>query len=159
MLHVERHPIHPICVVLEPVWRRREAQRRRASDAMDDEIRHVESALSGVSTAEVLWGGPRGDGLVHTVTRLSETVERLAETVGTLGGRVTGSEGVEAKLAAMATTIDAIKTDVRDVKEDVAEKYAAVVGAGRWVLVAFWSLLVPGILWVIGHAIYAAVAR
>jgi hypothetical protein len=64
----------------------------------DEDVARLERANALQAQTEILWGGPRGDGLVHTVTRLSQSVETLSQTVTVLAQRVQGEDGIGAQL-------------------------------------------------------------
>lgn len=106
---------------------------------MADLIDSVTENLAHSSTAEILWGGPRGDGLVHTVARLSQAVETLGKTVATLAAQVTGSDGVQAQLA--------------DVKADLAR----LNGIVKWVAVGGGTIGGSGLAWLVGRSIQIAI--
>lgn len=113
-------------------------EHRRRGD-MDDVIGSVEAGVMNISTAEILWGGPRGDGLVHTVARLSQAVETLGKTVATLASQVTGSDGVQAQLT--------------DVKADLTRLNAIV----KWVAVGGGTIGGSGLAWLVGRSIQIAI--
>jgi len=117
--------------------------RRRLGDGGDDLLQDGESGVAGISVAEILWGGPRGDGLIFTVARLSASVETLGQTVANLASTVSGSDGLKVRLDLMEVR----QADDRRKRED----------RDRLMLIALWALILPGILFIIGRSIVIAV--
>jgi hypothetical protein len=71
----------------------------------DEDVARLERANAIQAQTEILWGGPRGDGLVHTVTRLSQSVETLSQTVTILAQRVQGEDGIGAQLTMLKSEV------------------------------------------------------
>jgi hypothetical protein len=103
-----------------------EAPRRRAGDGDIAAIK------------EVLWGGPRGDGLVYTVTRLAQTVERQSAAMTKLTDQVTGADGLQADLKATK------------IRLDEERRFRRTISTG------FWGLVVPGMGWLVVRSVFLA---
>ncbi len=99
-----------------------------------------------ISMSEVLWGGPRGAGLVHTVARLAESVESLGNTVANLAGKVTGEDG-------LGTQMTVVQTDIQRIN-------ARLDSAVKWTLIFLGTIITPmagGMAWLVGRSIEIAV--
>lgn len=57
-----------------------------------------ERRFDRVETAEILWGGPRGPGLVYTVAELGRTVAQLT-------GVVLGEDGLQGSMSLVKATL------------------------------------------------------
>jgi hypothetical protein len=60
-----------------------------SGDDLDRQAEFIERRMGGPQIAEVLWGGPKGKGLIYVVGDLAKTVESLAGTVKELGKLLT----------------------------------------------------------------------
>ncbi len=114
---------------------------RDRRDVSDEDIRQIERSLVNVSAAEILWGGPRGDGLVHTVARLSQSVETLSTTVTVMQQRVGGEDGLGVQLTQL--------------KNDFDRKHAENTGRIR-TMMAIGAPMIPGMIWLVYRSITIA---
>jgi hypothetical protein len=119
----------------------------------DEDIHRLDVLTAKQAENEaVIWGGPKGEGLVPSIRRMADSITELAATVAILANRVTGENGLAVEIRDLRGELGRSAATLAEVKV-TSDKTAD----RRWQIVSTTlTIVVPILLTLLGRAIWIA---
>ncbi len=126
-------------------------ERRGASDFEIEKLDRV--IAQSAQHEDTLWGSPRGEGIVPSLTRLTTEMTKFADVVTTLTTRMLGEDGIAADIKAMKLEMLMLQNDLEKKHKENEKRQ----DRQRAWLIGFGATFGPGLAWLIYRSVIIAI--